>query len=250
MKFSLLIPVAIHAMDTRRAEMLVECLDNIRSQTHQDYEVILKDAFLKEPVTLHKNVNDAIGRLWPHVNYFAMPDKNITDGLNQALWWATGDIIHWLGGDDTLGASDTLSFVDNAFSIRDANEPLWMYGSTGCLNADSTEGPWGITPFATLSEILIHNRMGAPATYWNRTMFKKLGYFEYTLAMDYDYWCRCYRTAPPMYTTRIIGVGRRWDEAASYINSNMVEIEARAISHKHTTAHAQGQAPIYIPYNS
>ena len=106
-------------------------------------------------------------------------------------------------------------------------EPNWLYGSTGCLNEDSSEGPWGIQPTTNLQEMLIHNRMGTPATYWNRKMFEKVGYFQYELASDYDYWCRCFRVKPPNYTTRVLGLGRRWNKAASWTNAELVEEEAQ-----------------------
>lgn len=242
----MLIPVSIRANAAHRAAMLVECLESIRIQTFTDYEVIIKDANPGETIMYHDNVRNAIRALYPKVNFIAFADKSIVSGLNQAYWWATGDIIHWIGGDDMLGDKYTLDFVHKLFV--DKTSPAWLYGSTGCVNEDGTEGPWGITPFATLEETLIHNRMGQPATYWNKAMANRLGYFRYNLASDYDYWCRCYRIAPPMYTTRITGIGRRWSQSASFVDSATVELEAAAISVEHTAAHERGEAPQFVPY--
>jgi hypothetical protein len=253
MKFSLMLPVKIGAANTTRAAMLVECLESILAQTHQDYEVILKDANPGEPVKFHDNVRETMRKFGPKLNYIAMEDKGIAHGFNQALWWATGDIYHSICGDDLVGAPDTLSFVNKyfeEFAELYPSEPTWIYGSTGCVNEDGSEGPWGIQPWATLEEILVHNRMGCMATYWNRAMFQKLGYWDptYTLAHDYDYWVKCYRTAVPAYTTRVIGVGRRWNQSISVIQSDVVEREAIEISKKHTAAHARGEAPEHLSY--
>ena len=127
--------------------------------------------------------------------------------------------------------------------------PAWLYGSLGTVLEDGSEGHWGVTPFATLDELLIHNRMGQPAVFWNQAMFKRLGYFDnYTMAGDYDYWCRAYRTCPPLYTERLLAVGRRWDKSASHVNRETTEREASEIAAKHSAAHARGDAPVYVPY--
>lgn len=243
-----MLPVKISAANTTRAAMLVDCLESILSQTHQDYEVILKDANPGEPVKFHDNVRETMRKFGSKMNYICMADSGIADGFNQALWWATGDIYHSICGDDLVGAPNTLEFVSQQF--EGLTGPAWLYGSTGCINEDGSEGPWGIQPPSTLDDILIHNRMGCMATYWNRAMFTTLGYWDptYTLAHDYDYWVRCFRTTPPMYTTRVIGVGRRWNQSISTIQSDVVEQEATAISEKHTAAHARGEAPEYLSY--
>lgn len=246
MKFSLIVPVAIRTNDIQRAKFLVECLESILVQTHTDYEVILKDAFPKDPVKNHDNVRTTMQKFGSKLNYIAMADKNVTDGINQALWWATGDIFHIVNGDDLTSPSDSLEFVAAQFAGHP--EPAWMYGSLGTVLEDGSEGHWGVTPFATLEEMLIHNRCGTPATYWNRAMFKQLGYQEYVLASDYDYWCRCYRVTPPMYTTRLIGTGRRWNQSISHINCEFVEQEASTIAAKHSAAYARGESPRYVPW--
>jgi hypothetical protein len=226
--------------------MLVECLESIRNQTHQDYEVILKDAFPQEPVTSHPQVCEILYSM-PKVKYICQPDTGMTDGLNQALYNATGEILHIVCGDDSLGSVDILSYVYGWFMGMN-KEPNWIFGSTGCLNEDSSEGPWGVQPPTNLQEMLIHNRMGTPATYWNRAMFEKVGYFEYALASDYDYWCRCFRVIQPMYTTRVLGLGRRWSKAASWTQAGLVEQEAYDISNRHTQFYLMNRQPPYVSY--
>jgi glycosyltransferase involved in cell wall biosynthesis len=256
LKISLCLPIAIRKHETQRAAMLVQCLESVLAQTHQDYEVILKDAFPEESVKLHANVRECMEKFGDRLNYVACPDKGIFDGLNQALWWAKGDILHFICGDDTAGDPDALAFVDETFRVGASQPwsakqtPSWLYGSLGTILEDGSEGHWGVTPHATLAELLIHNRMGCPAVFWNRQMFDKIGYFEYTMAGDYDYWCRCYRVCGPMYTERRIATGRRWEQSASHVNRETTDREAAEISAKHSAAYARGESPIYVPYNS
>ena len=254
MKISLCLPVAIKKHETQRADMLVQCLESVLAQTHQDYEVILKDAFPEESVKLHPQVRECMQKFGPRLNYVACPDNGIFDGLNQALWWATGDILHFICGDDLAGDPNTLAYIHEMFAMQTVSgwgdQPLWLYGSLGTILEDGSEGHWGVTPYATLEEILVHNRMGQPAVFWNRAMFEQLGYFEYTMAGDYDYWCRCYRIVPPQYTTRLLAVGRRWAQSASHVNRETTEREAAEIAAKHSAEHARGEAPIYVPFKS
>ena len=250
MKISIIIPVALKATDSKRGAMLIDCLQSILHQTHTDYDVVVKDAFPHEPVTLHAGVRETMRLFGRKLNYIAFADKNITDGVNQALWWTTGDILHYTCGDDLAHDPDTLAYVNDKFATCDMTKPNWLYGSTFCVNEDGTEGPWGVQPWATLEETLIHNRMGCGATFWNRAMMDRIGFWQtkYKWAADYDYWCRCYRVTVPMYTTRCLGACRRWNECASRINSEDLEVEAQSMSVDNTAAHARGDAPSYIPY--
>jgi glycosyltransferase involved in cell wall biosynthesis len=250
-KISMCIPVLIKPDDIKRLDMLVDCLLSILKQSHTDYEVILKDALPQTPVTLNKRVAETINAFGSQINYVACADKNIHDGLNQALWWATGDILHYICGDDEAGVTDTLAFINDQFESCDMFKPAWLYGSTQCILEDGSEGPWGIQPWATLEETLIHNRMGCGATFWNRAMFSRIGYWDvrYRHAADYDYWCRCYRITPPLYTTRAICQVRNWSGSISRPNVELLESEASAIAIDNAAAHARNEEPIYVPFS-
>lgn len=247
MKFSLCLPVSFSPSDQKRPRMLIECLDSILQQTHTDFEVILKDSS-EFPVTTNPEISKIVKNFGPKLTHLIAPDNSIFSGLNQALRQSVGDILHFICGDDRLGNKGTLAYVNALFETRSVEEPTWLYGSVGTILEDGSEGHWAVTPFAALPEILIHNRMGQPATFWNRAMFQRIGYFQYTLAGDYDYWCRCYRIAAPLYTTRILGVGRRWSESATHKNIEKTEFEALEISKKHSESTARGEKPIYVQY--
>ena len=234
MKFSFVIPVRI--TDKTRAQMLMDCLDSIKKQTHQNFEIIIKDSYENKTPTICSRIK-----------YIPSTDKGITDGLNQGLQHVTGDIIHWLCGDDLLGDPNTLAFLNEKF--QDNKTPQWIYSNIGSIDEFGTHrgGDHG-SHMCTIEELLEHNRIGQPTVFWNRAMFEKIGYFNYTMASDYDYWCRCYRVATPMYTEKILGIGRRWEQSASHINSELVEKEAQEISTKNTVDYVLGREPEYVPY--
>ena len=250
MKISMCIPVLIKPDETKRLDMLVTCLFSILQQSHTDFEVVLKDALPQTPVQMNKKVKDAMRLFGTRLNYIACADKNIHDGLNQALWWATGDILHYICGDDEAGDTDTLAQINEQFETCDMSKPAWLYGSTQCILEDGSAGPWGIQPWATLEETLVHNRMGCGATFWNRAMFDRIGYWDtqYRHAGDYDYWCRCYRITPPMYTTKATCKVRNWSGSISIPNVELLESEASEIAVRNSAEHARGDVPSYISY--
>ena len=236
MKFSFVIPVRI--TDKIRAKMLWDCLESIQDQTHKNWEVIIKGTA----------GSGYMGPIEPSkVKYVECADNGITDGLNQGLQYVTGDIIHWLCGDDLLGDPDTLAFLNKQF--QDNKTPQWIYSNIGSIDEFGThrDGDHG-SHMCTIEELLEHNRIGQPTVFWNRAMFEKIGYFQYTMASDYDYWCRCYRVAKPMYTEKILGIGRRWEQSASHINSELVEKEAAEISTRNTVDYVLGREPEYVSY--
>ena len=235
MKFSFVIPISIRKTNATRAAMFMDCLESIFAQSHKDYEIIIKNADVGENISGEK------------IKYYECADKGITDGLNQGLQYVTGDIIHWLCGDDLLGDPDTLAFLNEKF--QDNKTPQWIYSNIGSIDEFGTHrgGDHG-SHMCTIEELLEHNRIGQPTVFWNRAMFDKIGYFNYTMASDYDYWCRCYRVATPMYTEKILGIGRRWEQSASHINSELVEKEAAEISTKNTVDYVLGREPEYVAY--
>lgn len=251
MKFSIVVPVAIGFKDVQRAQMLADGIANVASQTHQDLEVIIKNKYPDQHIRWHSCVDEACKLLGRRLNYIACEDDSMTAGINQGMWWADGDIIHIMCGDDMIGAPDTLNIVHDFFLPHPVEIPRWLYGSTKCINEDGSEGPWGTQAFESLQSML--QRKGGPGTpsiYWNQGMRQRLGYFKYELASDFDYWMRCYRICVPMYSTMPLGCGRRWSKAASQLQSGKVEREAADIAAIHILEFVSGLEPENLVYEA
>ena len=111
MKISIVIPT--YEMHGNGASFLLANFQKIKYQTHTDFDIIISDHSSDEEV---KKLCD----LWSHefeIKYY----KNIEDvgnssaNINNALKYATGDIVKILFQDDFLWNQDSLFEINNGF---------------------------------------------------------------------------------------------------------------------------------------
>ena len=226
MKISLCLPCY------QRPELLAFCLDSVLRQTHADYEVILKDGCTIHPVLIEPILERRVTRLGRRLRYILSADGGIFPALNEALKNSTGELLYFLCSDDSLGDEETLSSVAEAFKDLDLSQPHWLYGTTGGMDEEGRLIEYETAEFLTFDEYMRRRGgIGQPAVFWSRGMYEALGDFgtEYKHAADYAYWVRCFRTAPPMFLPKVLGIGRKWPGCSSHIHAEEVEREAAHI---------------------
>ena len=121
-----------------RPTMIVDCLESILNQTYQDFEVLIMDdgsnADTLEAIV--KYVNDDRFRYFDFSKIHIPDVWRYTIGINTALKYITGDVIHYLPDDDI-------------FDIRrfeNVNKFMWQthfdvgYGALINFNDRETEG--------------------------------------------------------------------------------------------------------------
>ena len=108
MTFSIIV-VCLNAGDKLR-----ETIDSIRSQTEQDYEVIVKDGGSTDEITL-KYFDDELKNLaLYHSHQFCFvqkKDAGIYDAMNQAISHVQGDYIFFLNCGDVFYDKNVLKRV-------------------------------------------------------------------------------------------------------------------------------------------
>jgi len=211
MKFSICIPVF------DRPAMLANALRTVARQTHQDLEVVVKDGCLARPAPQDREVEAVFRLLAPRVRYVLSPDRGIFPALNEALRYASGDVLYFMCSDDELGDEHTIEAVDAV--LRGIAGPAWAYGQTEWMD----EGGVGQEVYGSRVEfatLLKKNTISQSTVFWNRAMFRSVGYFNerYTHSADYDYWLRSWKISPGVYLPRILGRVRRW--SGSHSSSN------------------------------
>ena len=84
----------------------------------------------------------------------------------------------------------------------------------------------------TYEQMLVCNRLGSPAVFWNRQMLELVGLFDtrYRWAADYDYWLRMWRRRPPEFLDQELGVFRHHGGNASQTHVAALEREAKKIA--------------------
>lgn len=138
------------------------------------------------------------------LRYESRKDNGQTQAINNGLHKASGEIIGYLNSDDVL-LPGSIHKVAEQFSKNSSLK--WLTGQ--CLIINQRGKPirslvkrykdWWLGRFH-YRYLLVGNFICQPATFWRRSMLKKVGGFDEKLqyAMDYDYWLRLAKISPPL----------------------------------------------------
>lgn len=177
--FSIVVPT-FNTAATLRA-----CLDSIISQRWTDFEVVLVDGCSTDATIDIANSykSDMDGRLLIHSG----PDQGPYDAMNKGVALASGTWLLFLGADDTLYQSDTLSRI--AAFIAESGPSDIVYGdammrSTSFRYAGSFD----------LDRLLFEQNICHQAIFYRRELFAGIGPFNlrYRLWADWDFNIRCF----------------------------------------------------------
>jgi hypothetical protein len=146
---------------------------------------------------------------------------------------ATGDVLVFFCSDD-LFCPGALHAVNEVFERERFGGPFWLYGRT--ISADITGRTLGIdgNP-STYEELLQHNCIGQPSTFFNRQIMEMDGIFDprYRHAADYDLWLRFWRRTEPYFLDQTLGIFRHHEKQNTTAQREAVEAEAKRISARH-----------------
>jgi hypothetical protein len=166
------------------AATIQRCLDSVRNQTCLDRELIVIDGGSADGTTSILERSGDVVTYW-----HSEPDKGIYDAWNKALQKATGQWILFLGADDFLLSSETLTNV--ALQLRTAYPPFRLaYGQIAQLDqAGNRVGivgkPWEKTTSSKKGCMPIPHQ----ATFHHRTLFDQYGLFDisFRICGDHDF---------------------------------------------------------------
>ena len=229
MKISMLMPVYRVPPD-----LLAKALASVFSQTHTDFEVIIRDGSLEHPAVEDARIKFVLDNPGSHVIYSIGQDSRDDiarrSGFYQALNWcmrnARGDIFSFLAGDDERGVPEVLEWVNERFEAHGPS-PFLLYGDCDKIRYDSSLDvvvpPGQMRPVSnpiTYEEMMRSNMLCTPAVFWNRAVVEKFGYFDETFdwAADIEYWLRIWRGIDKEYLPKSIGRYRDWETSQNAKN--------------------------------
>jgi glycosyltransferase involved in cell wall biosynthesis len=210
--------------------MLCQALHSILLQGHDDVELVINDGGPDRPVLQDPLVRQVLNLFGPKQSLEIGHDGGIFHAVNKCLKRATGDILYFMCDDDLL-CPGALAAVSEAFERERFGGPYWVYGQT--ISAHITGRTQGIDGCSTtLDRMLVHNRLGQPAVFWNRNMMNLAGMFDtrFKWAADYDLWLRFWKCREPEFIGQTLGLHRHHEEQATRVNAADVEREAKMIS--------------------
>lgn len=129
-------------------------------------------------------------------------DRGQSDAVNRGMAMARGKVLGWLNSDDRLHPG-TLQLV---CAVLNVDEPAWLYGRCGIIDADSKAISSLITRYKdwrgrrfSLAKLLTENFISQMAVFWNAAMWRQAGGLDIDkhLDMDYDLWLRFAEVAEP-----------------------------------------------------
>ena len=151
------------------ARFITACLDSIRQQTHQDFEVLIADGGSNDGSL---EIIDQFCATDARFRLVSTSDEGQADAIYKAFAHATGDLLCFLNSDDCYLASDVLSHVIETFESYQTVDVVSFGGYY--LDAD---GRW-LRPiryrYHPLDGFhLMHYRTAVlqPATFWRAKVY-------------------------------------------------------------------------------
>lgn len=90
---------------------LDRCLESIRKQKYNNYEVIIVDGLSSDDtVSVIKNYNELM------IKWISEKDSGIYDAWNKGIALSTGEWIWFLGADDSFYSNQSLNFIANSLA--------------------------------------------------------------------------------------------------------------------------------------
>ena len=192
-------------------QFLEKCLESIREQNHEEYELIIIDNCSTDQT---KNI---IAKFSEIVDQFVSEhDKSNYEAINKGILLAKGNWIYVMGADDFLADKKTLSHVTDILIKLPPN----VYISYGNVNVINNEEEVLYQAGSNWSEAIkqFKSKMNIPhqSVFHRAEVFIKFGLFDTTFkyAGDYDFLLRVLLRYPPNYMN-IIVAGYRFTGGSS-----------------------------------
>ncbi|MGY6275602.1 glycosyltransferase family 2 protein [Methylomonas sp. MgM2] len=158
-------------------------LKSIEQQQYPNLQLICVDG-------LSADGTISIIRSYSHIvsHLIIEKDKNVADALNKGFTLADGEIFGYLNADDAL-TSGALARIAQIFIDHPSVDVVT--GACRRVYADGTECITQL-PVDYLHVLSMRNGIEQPSTFWRATFHRRLGEFDdsFQLAFDWEWWNR------------------------------------------------------------
>jgi glycosyltransferase involved in cell wall biosynthesis len=138
------------------------------------------------------------------LHWISEKDNGQTDAINRGMQMASGGIVAYLNADDIL-LPGSLALIADLFSRNESVQ--WLTGQCRIIDEDGKDIRSLVSAYKNLwlysksyKALLMTNYISQPATFWRKSLLEQCGLFDESLhyVMDYEYWLRIWKTAPPL----------------------------------------------------
>lgn len=175
-------------------EKLMFTIKSILDQDFRDFEIVVKDGASKdrtpEKLQQDKRAGQAIAE--QKLKLIIKEDRNVYDGMNQALEVCQGEYILFLNCGDRFHDRKVLAKAAEEIDKRNnamGNVPAIYYGNTYCMRTDSkVHSAPEITGFTCYRNIPCHQ-----SCFYDRRLFQEKKYdTSLKIRADYDHFLWCF----------------------------------------------------------
>ena len=204
--------VSVITLCFNHARFVVECLDSIRTQTHQDFELIIMDDCSTDDSAVI--ISDWIIRHRFQCKFIRHKiNAGICKTLNEAISLSSGDWICMIASDDRWRSNRIESHMKLA--QHQFNHVAVIYSDTAQIDESGqpisktfleSQRPGFILPSGRVFENLIDRNFVHPlaSTIRREAIIKVGGYDERLATEDYDMWLRLAQKYEFLYSNEII----------------------------------------------
>ncbi|HEX6386420.1 MAG TPA: glycosyltransferase family 2 protein [Anaerolineae bacterium] len=220
--------VSVVTPSFNQGQYLEETIRSVLLQGHPNLEYIVIDGGSSDGSV------EIIRKYEPWLSYWTSePDRGQSDAINKGFARASGQIFGWLNSDDVYEPG-ALQRVAGYFAAEPACELL--YGTGWYLDANSvkTEACSWIRSFDP-DLLLTFNFILQPAAFWRRSLWQRTGELNisYHWAMDWEWFIRATRTAPPHFLREDFARWRITPEIKTRSGGDVRRAELAEISRKY-----------------
>ncbi len=172
---------------------LLITIKSILEQDFHDFEIIVKDGGSKDGSIENLRQNEAARRAITEgkLKLLIRADRNVYDGMNQALEVCQGEYILFLNCGDRLHGRSVLGMVAEETERENCtgDVPIIFYGNTYCMRTGAmVHSAPEITGFTCYRNIPCHQ-----SCFYDRRLFKDKKYdTKLKIRADYDHFLWCF----------------------------------------------------------
>lgn len=166
------------------ARTVRDTIESVLSQTHQDYEYIIKDGGSRDDTLSICREYEL--KFEGKMRIISERDKGIYDAMNQGFQAATGDVLMLINSDDLFARADAIELAVRAFEANPEVDGVYadlFYVSQN--NIDNVVRVWKTGEQKPMRRGWLPAH---PTFYVKRECYEKYGYFNlnYPLAADFE----------------------------------------------------------------
>ena len=172
----------------KRPTFLRKAVEAILAQTYTDWELVIKEGGDKAVFEVLEGLDLS------KITLIFNKDRGITDAMNQAMHFGSGEYFIWANDDDLLlpNALETINrFIGNH---------EW-----GFAKMKTSEGSIHGCP-CDIEGLKKGNLICQPTVFWSRHAFETIGDMneDFDLVSDYEYWIRLMKNFKPVFIDEVV----------------------------------------------